>query len=233
MTAGAVSRETGAPAPPAAARVLFGDRLGIAAAYAALLAGPGVERGVLGPREVPRLWDRHLLNCAVVADLIDQGAAVDDVGSGAGMPGIVLALLRPDLRVTLVEPLLRRTNFLHDVLDELGLDAVAVDRARASDRARTSGGRADVVTARAVAPLDRLLGWCLPLLRPGGVLLAMKGVTAHRELDAAGPVLERLGGTAEVVEVGVGIVDPPTSVVRVWAGAHARTNPRAARRARS
>jgi 16S rRNA (guanine527-N7)-methyltransferase len=185
-------------------------------AYAELLAAEAVLRGLIGPREVPRLWDRHLLNCAVVAELVPGGATVDDVGSGAGLPGIVLAIQRPDLQVALVEPLLRRTVFLEEAVQALGLSNVVVLRQRAEERARSRPSR-DVVTARAVAPLQRLAGWCLPLLKPGGVLLALKGSAADEELQAARDVLPRLGGVgAEVVTVGGGVVDPATTVVRIY-----------------
>lgn len=210
-----VSRETVLPPPPEVARQVFGESLAAVVAYAELLAGPGVLRGLIGPREVGRLWERHLLNCAVMAELVPLGAAVDDVGSGAGLPGIVLALCRPDLTVTLVEPLLRRTVFLEEVVSELGLGNVVVARQRAEERART-GPSADVVTARAVAPLDRLAGWCLPLLRSDGVLLAVKGAAATEELQAAAAAILAAGGRdSEVVVVGTGLVDPPTTVVRV------------------
>jgi len=203
-----------------AARAYLGPSLEPLVAYALLLSGRGIERGLIGPREVPRLWQRHLLNCAVVADLIPADAQVDDVGSGAGLPGIVLAVVRPDLRVTLVEPLLRRTTFLEEVVAELGLSNVRVVRARAEERAAAvSAGEsapADVVTARAVAPLSRLVGWCLPLLREGGQLLALKGSSARTELADAGSSVARAGGAlAELLTVGGGIVDPPTTVIRV------------------
>jgi 16S rRNA (guanine527-N7)-methyltransferase len=204
------------PAPPAAATV-FGSRLAAATAYAGLLAGDGVIRGLLGPREVPRLWDRHLLNCAVTAELLAPGATVTDVGSGAGLPGIPLALARPDLRIELLEPLQRRVVFLREVVAALGLDNVEVVRGRAEEVHRADG--VDVVTARAVAPLSRLAGWCLPLLRPGGSLIALKGSQAPAELDAAAADLRRLGAVAwEVVTCGLGLVDPPTTVVRVALG---------------
>ena len=210
-----VSRETVVPPPPEVARQVFGEALAAVLAYAELLAGPGVVRGLIGPREVARLWERHLLNCAVMAELVPPGAAVDDVGSGAGLPGIVLALCRPDLKVTLVEPLLRRTVFLEEVVSQLGLGNVAVVRQRAEERART-GPSADVVTARAVAPLDRLAGWCLPLLKDDGVLLAVKGATAAEELRASAAAILAAGGRdSEVVVVGLGLVDPPTTVVRI------------------
>jgi 16S rRNA (guanine527-N7)-methyltransferase len=210
-----VTADSRAPIPPAEAESVFGTTLDKAQQYAELLATTGVERGLLGPREVPRLWTRHLLNCAVVAELIPSGSAVDDIGSGAGLPGIVLALIRPDLEVTLVEPLLRRATFLGEAVAQLGLPNTEVVRARAEDRA-TGGARADVVTARAVAPLDRLAAWCLPLVRQGGSLLALKGESAADELAIARPALQRYGGAQpRIVIVGAGVVDPPTTVVVV------------------
>jgi 16S rRNA (guanine527-N7)-methyltransferase len=260
-----------APLPAALAgpaRTLFGDRLPLAEAYAELLAGPGVVRGLIGPREAPKIWDRHLLNCAVVAELIPSGSSVVDVGSGAGLPGIVLAIARPDLAVMLVEPLARRAVFLAEVVTALDLgDSVTVLRARAEEipaawrRAGRNSGRrtaadrrpsvahrsepgslvhpdrsvepeslpvelsdlpvelsvpADVVTARAVAPLDRLAGWCLPLTAPGGRLLALKGATAADEVANTATAVRRLGGSQPVVQqCGTGIVEPPTTVVEI------------------
>lgn len=188
--------------------------------YAVLLSSAGVERGLIGPREVPRLWDRHLLNCAVAVPLVPADADVIDVGSGAGLPGIVWAIARPDLRVTCLEPLQRRATFLEEVVTELDLtDRVHVVRARAEDIVRGRGPvtslRARVVTARAVAPLERLAGWTVPLLQPGGELLALKGRSAAEEVQGSATVLERLGIVSiEVVECGLGVVDPPTTVVR-------------------
>jgi 16S rRNA (guanine527-N7)-methyltransferase len=208
---------------PVEACELFGDTLPMAERYAALLAGAGVERGLVGPREADRLWERHLLNCAVVAEMIGPKATVIDVGSGAGLPGIVLGIIRPDLSITLLEPLLRRVTFLSECVTELGLEHLAVQRARAEDVVGEFA--ADVVTARAVAPLDRLLGWGLPLLRPGGELLAMKGERAAAELEAAGPVLRSFGvRTAELRQVGHGKVDPPTTIVRVVAEGPSRVS---------
>ncbi|HEX2175559.1 MAG TPA: 16S rRNA (guanine(527)-N(7))-methyltransferase RsmG [Nocardioidaceae bacterium] len=167
---------------------MFGSAWPRLLGYAELLADAGVVRGLIGPREVPRLWDRHLCNCAQIAGAFGSGARVCDLGSGAGLPGVVLALARPDLEVTLLEPLLRRTRFLDEVVDELGLDNVRVERGRAEEHAAAGF---DAVTARAVAPLDRLVRWALPMCRPGGMLLAMKGASAADELAAAEPVLRK------------------------------------------
>jgi 16S rRNA (guanine527-N7)-methyltransferase len=199
---------------PVVAREIFGDAMPVAERYVALLAGAGVERGLIGPREADRLWDRHLLNCAVVGELIRPGAGVIDLGSGAGLPGIVLGIIRPDLSIVLLEPLLRRVTFLSECAAELGLENVTVRRARAEEVAGSLSG--DVVTARAVAPLDRLLRWGLPLLRPGGELLAFKGERAGGELEAVEPELRGFGArTAELLQVGHGKVEPPTTIVRV------------------
>jgi 16S rRNA (guanine527-N7)-methyltransferase len=180
---------------------VFGAALPQLEAYAALLAGPGVERGLIGPRETPRLWERHLLNCAGLSLLVEDGQVVLDLGSGAGLPGLVLAIQRPEVQVVLVESLQRRATFLSEAVEHLGLRNTLVRRARAEELHGKL--EVDVVTARAVAPVDRLAGWALPLLRPGGRLLALKGEQATTELAAAGPVLHRLGATASsVVEVG-------------------------------
>jgi 16S rRNA (guanine527-N7)-methyltransferase len=179
-----------------------------------LLATDGVVRGLIGPREAPRLWERHLLNCAMVADLLPEGTDVCDLGSGAGLPGLVLAIRRPDLQVTLVEPLLRRTTFLREVVDNLGLSQVTVMRSRAEDLHRRH--QFSAVTSRALAPLPRLLDWSMPLVRPGGSLLAMKGSSVHEEIESAREPLQRHGaGAVEVLTLGVGIIDPPTTVLRV------------------
>jgi 16S rRNA (guanine527-N7)-methyltransferase len=193
---------------------VFGARWELATRFAELLATDGVTRGLIGPREAPRLWERHLLNCAVLTDLLPQGADVCDVGSGAGLPGLVLAIRRPDLRVTLVEPLLRRTTFLAEAVEHLGMDTVEVVRARAEDlHGKVSFS---FVTSRALAPLPRLLEWSMPLVRPGGVLLAMKGASAADELREAGAELTRWGaGRADVVSIGVDVIRPPTTVIRV------------------
>jgi 16S rRNA (guanine527-N7)-methyltransferase len=210
-----VPRET-PPAPPSA-RGVFASRLNVAEAFARLLATDGVTRGLIGPREAPRLWERHLLNCAVLTDLVAEGADVCDIGSGAGLPGLVLAIRRPDLAVTLVEPLLRRTTFLEEAVASLGLDGVEVVRGRAEE---LHGRRAfDVVTSRAVAPLPRLLDWSMPLVRSGGELLAMKGSSARQEVAEAATVLRRWRiAHADVIEVGAGVIDPPTTVIRAESG---------------
>ncbi|MGC9667008.1 16S rRNA (guanine(527)-N(7))-methyltransferase RsmG [Planosporangium sp. 12N6] len=198
-----------------AARTVFGERLPLATAYARRLATDGVVRGLIGPRETERIWDRHLLNCAVVGELVPSGSLVTDVGSGAGLPGLVLAIARPDLTVVLVEPLARRTAFLSEVVSDLGLGHVVVERARAEDAVATVSP-ADVVTARAVAPLDRLAAWCLPLARVGGRLLALKGATAAEEIEAYGDAVTRLGGgTPEIRSCGVEVLAAPTTVVEV------------------
>ena len=207
--------------PPAeiaevAARV-FGERLELAVSYARLLVTDGVVRGLIGPREAPRIWERHLVNCAVMSEIIPIGASVVDVGSGAGLPGIVLAVARPDLSITLVEPLARRTAFLSEAVTALGLaSTVTVVRGRAEDVVDGPPAGADVVTARAVAPLDRLAGWCLPLARRGGRLLALKGSSAGEEVDAHRAVIASLGGASPVVRLcGAGLIDPPTTVVEI------------------
>jgi 16S rRNA (guanine527-N7)-methyltransferase len=212
--------DTELPAPPEVAAKVFGVELDRAVAFAEILATDGTVRGLIGPREVPRLWDRHLLNSAAVAELVPPGARLVDAGSGAGLPGIPLALARPDLAVTLVEPLARRHAFLVECVARLGLSTATVVRGRVEEGpVRRSLAGADAVTARAVAPLDRLVGWCLPLLRVGGRLLAVKGETAAQELADARPALTRAGATAaEVVRCGADIVDPPATVVVVTRG---------------
>jgi 16S rRNA (guanine527-N7)-methyltransferase len=198
---------------PASASAVLGAALPAAERYAALLVGPGVERGLIGPAETARIWDRHILNCAVVAELVPDRCVLADLGSGAGLPGIVLALLRPQAEVLLIESLARRVAFLNECVAELGLDQVRVLHGRAEDL--TGQVRADIVTARAVAPLDRLAGWAIGLCRPGGTVLAIKGASAAAELAASAAALRRLGAADQaVLQVGSGKVDPPATVVR-------------------
>ena len=181
------------------------------ARFAHWLAGAGVERGFLGPREVDRIWDRHIANCAVVEELIPANSKVFDIGSGAGLPGLVLAIVRPDITMGLIEPLMRRSEFLTEVVTDLGLtDQVSVIRGRAEE---LKGHTAPVVTARAVAPLGKLLTWSLPLTTKGGQILAMKGSSAATEITDAKEILK--GRKAEIVLCGEGVVDPQTTVVRV------------------
>jgi len=203
---------------------VFGSALGQAERYAELLAGRAVERGLIGPRETVRLWDRHLMNCAAVAELIPPACSVIDLGSGAGLPGVVIAMLRPQATVILLEPMARRVAFLQECVAELGLANTAVCRGRAEDLA----GRvaADVVTARAVAPMERLAGLALGLARPGGLVLAMKGAGAAEELARARPVLARLRAQdVAVVHPGSGKVSPPPTVIRLSAPAAAPGTP--------
>ncbi len=177
-----------------------------------------MTRGLIGPREVPRLWDRHVLNCAVLAELLPAGTTLCDVGSGAGLPGIPVALARPDVSVTLLEPLLRRTTFLEEVVRELGLENVTVLRGRAEEMVGKLA--VEVVTARAVAPLERLgAGWGLPLLRPHGQMLALKGDSAEQELADSRAGLAKLGGVEwSVISVGDGTLETSTRVIQVKVG---------------
>lgn len=186
------------PPPPSVATLFPASRVDAAVAYADLLATDGVVRGLIGPREAPRLWERHVLNCALLAPALPESARVADIGSGAGLPGLVLAIARPDITITLVEPLLRRTTFLEEAVASLGLTNVVVVRGRADALHGTTDF--DVVTSRAVAPLDRLLEWSMPLVAPHGALVAMKGSSAPEEVEAAAGVLARLGCAAPVVE---------------------------------
>ena len=204
------------PLRPTAER-LFGERLDLAERFVSLLAEQGPERGLIGPREVERLWERHLLNCAFMADAIDDAApgarTLADVGSGAGLPGVVIAIARPELEVTLIETMQRRTTWLEEVDAELGL-GLEVVRARAEELHGTRSF--EVVTARAVAALDKLARWTLPLVAEDGHLLAMKGSAAADEVDKAQKVLTKLGGAPPTISrYGVGEVEVPTTVVQV------------------
>ncbi|RAN71407.1 16S rRNA (guanine(527)-N(7))-methyltransferase RsmG [Bacillus sp. SRB_336] len=197
-----------------AAEQIFGGRLDLAKRYVEHLATSGIERGLIGPREVPRLWSRHVLNCAVVAELIDDGARVADVGSGAGLPGLCLAIARPDLHLTLIEPLERRVVWLEEVVMDLGLDNVEIIRARAEQAVEKV--ECDVVTARAVSALNTLAPLTIPLLGGTGELLAIKGRSAEEEISKAARTIKKLGGIqTEVLTAGAGILSEPTTVVRV------------------
>jgi 16S rRNA (guanine527-N7)-methyltransferase len=219
------------PPPPVEATEVFGAALDTARRFAELLATDGVTRGLIGPRETSRLWERHLLNCAVVADLVPERGELVDIGSGAGLPGVVLAMLRPGVRVILLEPMLRRSVFLEECVAQLGLANTTVVRGRAEEMAGVI--QADIATARAVAPLDRLAGWAAGVLKPGGQILAIKGESAAEELTAARPVLSRLGArSAEVLRVGHGRVVSATTVVRVVIGGRGREEQAGAHRSR-
>lgn len=209
---GDVSRET-PPAPRVAVEV-FSDALPDVCRFADLLTGRGVERGLLGPREAPRLWTRHLLNCAVASDGVRRGERVADVGTGAGLPGLVWALRRSDLQIVLIEPLLRRTTFLSECVGELGLaERVRVHRGRAEG---WQGDPFDVVTSRAVAPLDRLIGWLAPLCRPGGRMVALKGSSAADEIEASSALIGRVSDSPAVLTTyGGGVLEDPTIAVEI------------------
>lgn len=195
-----------------AAAELYQDRYEAIQRYVDILASRGIERGLIGPRETPRLWDRHILNCAVLGGLIPAASTVVDVGSGAGLPGVPVAVLRPDLTITLLEPLERRAAFLAEVVEELDLTArVTVVRGRAEEHHQSY----DVVTARAVAPLGRLVGWCTPLVRAGGQILALKGRSAADELVRDGSAVRHAGMSAEVLELASPVGGEATWVVRI------------------
>lgn len=210
------------PEVAAAAEQVFADRLPLAVRYVAHLADSGIERGLIGPREVPRLWDRHVLNCAVVAELIAADSHVADVGSGAGLPGLCLALARPDLRLTLIEPLERRVIWLAEVVADLDIaDQVSIVRARAEQAADEVD--CDVVTARAVSALDKLAGLTIPLLHGSGEVLAIKGRSAQEEISKAAKAIRKLGGmSTEVLTAGASVLEEPTTVVRINVGSAGR-----------
>ncbi|NYD78029.1 16S rRNA (guanine(527)-N(7))-methyltransferase RsmG [Arthrobacter cupressi] len=197
-----------------AAEKIFGDRLDLARRYVEHLETSGIERGLIGPREIPRLWGRHVLNCAVIESEIARGSHVADVGSGAGLPGLCLAIARPDLELTLIEPLERRVIWLQEVVDDLGLDNVTVMRTRAE--LAVGLVKADVVTARAVSALSKLAGLTIPLLDGKGELVAIKGRSAEEEIEKAAKVIRKLGGVqTSVVLCGAELLEEPTTVVKV------------------
>ena len=201
----------------AAAQELFGDRIELAVRFVGHLSSTGIEWGLLGPREVPRLWERHVLNCAVVGDLLPEGALVADVGSGAGLPGLALALARPDCQFILIEPLERRVAWLDMVVEDLGLDNVDVVRARSEQV--VGNVVVDVVTARAVSALKTLIPMTIPLLQGSGELIAIKGRSAADEVKAAVKVLKKHKCSAPVIEIaGEDVLAEPTTVVRVSVG---------------
>lgn len=192
---------------------IFGDRQDLAVAYHESLATDATTRGFIGPREKPRLWDRHIYNCAVIGESIPEGARVIDIGSGAGLPGIPLAIARPDLQVTLLEPLLKRSNYLAEITEKLGLDNVTVIRDRAENLGKDA--KFDVVTSRAVAPLAKLARWSLPLCKPGGMMLAMKGASASEEIERDKSAIKRAQGErAEIITVGAEL-EESTTLIRV------------------
>ncbi|MEY6435801.1 16S rRNA (guanine(527)-N(7))-methyltransferase RsmG [Corynebacterium pseudotuberculosis] len=200
--------------PPEIVAEIFGSLLDKAVEYHRLLATDGSTRGFIGPREIPKLWDRHILNCAVIGEAMDSNARVADIGSGAGLPGIPLALARPDLEITLIEPLLKRSVFLGEVKDSLGLDNVTVMRGRAEEKViRNELGLVDVVTSRAVAPLGKLAGWSLPLVRLGGKMIAMKGSSVKEELARDEKMIFKAGGgKIKIFTVGDQLEDPTTLI---------------------
>lgn len=198
---------------PDVAAEIFGDRLPLAQAYHDSLAATAAQRGFIGPKEVPRLWDRHIFNCAVIGEAFKEGQRIADIGSGAGLPGIPLAIARPDLDITLIEPLLKRSTYLGEVVEELGLTNVTVIRGRAEEQEKTLF---DAVTSRAVAPLGKLASWSLPLVRPGGAMVAMKGASVGEELERDAKQIAKAGGVdADIFTVGEGVLDQPTTMIRI------------------
>jgi 16S rRNA (guanine527-N7)-methyltransferase len=224
------------PAAPPAAAALFGTRLDRVGRYAQILADAGVERGLVGPREVDRLWDRHILNSAAIVELLGDDDRIADIGSGAGLPGIPLALARPGLRVTLIEPLLRRSEFLREVVDDLDLE-ITVIRGRAEDQSvQVQVGGMDAVVSRAVASLDKLTKWSVPLLVSGGRMVAIKGERAEEEVRKNRRVMASFGAVdVRVMRCGADYLDPPATAVVARREAPARLanrSPRTGRRSR-
>lgn len=190
----------------------FPEATDVLGAYVELLATKGIEWGLMGPREGDKLWSRHVSNSLALVDVLPLGSDVADVGSGAGLPGIPLAIVRPDLHLTLLEPLLRRTTFLNETVEELGLgDRVRVERLRAED----CDDVFDAVVCRAVAPLDKLVRWTTPLFLPNGELLALKGSSAEREVAEAGSWLRHARLRAEILEIRAATDVEGTRAIRV------------------
>lgn len=214
---GCVGRDkhTTTPLPPEVTTI-FGDRRDRAVAYHESLRTDATTRGLIGPREAPRLWERHILNCAVIGEVMVNGARVVDIGSGAGLPGIPLALARPDLDITLIEPLLRRVTYLRETIDTLGLDNVTVVRGRAEEKTIITQHRgADYVTSRAVAPLGKLMQWSLPLTTQHGLVLAMKGTSADDEIHRDQKAISAAGGgPCTIIRVGSDVLPEATTIVR-------------------
>jgi len=199
-------------AEPDTAVGVFGSQIDLARQYAQMLAEDSDELGLLGPRELDKIWSRHILNSAVVAELINAGDKVADVGSGAGLPGIPMAIAKPDASFVLIEPMERRSNWLGQVVADLGLRNVEVLRARAEE---VQEADFDVVTARAVAALDKLLRLCVPLLKPGGSVIALKGSKAAEEIEAAKKLQKKLKiASFEILVCGENYLAEPTSVVK-------------------
>lgn len=197
----------------AAAEKLFGERLGLAEKFVDHLCSTGIEHGLLGPREVPRMWSRHVLNCAVLAPELPAGGEVADVGSGAGLPGIALAIARPDVDFLLIEPMERRVQWMDTVVKDLGLDNVRLIRARAEEA--VDEVMADVVTARAVSALKKLLPLTVPLLADEGELLLLKGRSAETEIEAATKAISKHKlAKPEILQLGGDLLEEPTTVVR-------------------
>lgn len=199
---------------PKEAKEVYGEYISQARQYFDLLVRDGDLLGLIGPRELPKLWSRHILNSAVVADLVEDGQLVADVGSGAGFPGIPMAILRPKVKFVLIEPMERRANWLADVVvPTLGLENVQVLRGRAEEAPLRNY---DVTTARAVSALPKLLRMLVPLTAPGGQVLAMKGSKAQDEIDESKSLAKKMKlDTFEIVTVGENLLVDPTTVVRV------------------
>lgn len=200
-----------------AAEVIYGEQTQLAERFVEHLVTTGIEWGLLGPREVPIMWERHVLNCAVVQELLPRGGVVADVGSGAGLPGLALAIARPDVQFVLIEPLERRVDWLNMVIEDLGLENVDVIRARSEQVFDTVD--VDIVTARAVSAMKSLVPMTVPLLHGQGELLAIKGKSATSEIEKAEKVLRKFKTTkAEVLTIGDELLEVPTTVARLTYG---------------